>query len=313
VTLCHRILCTLLFCCIPLFAKPVAKAGPFEFHSNFWLNLHHFLYEQALHKSPPPPDLAKAVEFYRRSMVSRDLLFDLHMRSIDTELAEDETLPKLVVAGEDAALYEALNSTAAAYRAQWWTTHDQANRTWIAAAVPLVQQYAPQLMKQLATVYEVPWPKDLIRVDVSEYANWAGAYTYSYSWNRVHEIISSVNDGYRGYAALEMLFHEATHGMVPADSGRLADAIAKAAKANRVTPPKDLLHIFIFYTAGELTKRDLANDYVPYAEKKGLYRGSWVRWHGRIQNYWKQHLDGTLSLDEAVNKIVVNEPRPRAK
>ena len=78
------------------------------------------------------------------------------------------------------------------------------------------------------------WPKDPIRVDVSEYANWAGAYTYTYGWSRVHEIVSSADPADQGDAALEILFHEATHGFVPADSGRLADKSLPPLQAQHV-------------------------------------------------------------------------------
>lgn len=311
----QRLACIACFLSRAIWAAPVVQAGPFEFHSDFWLNLHHFLYEQALHQNSRE-DLAgadkiawdKALAFYRHSMIGHDLLLDPRMQSIDTELAEDETLSKLVVNGEDGALWDTLNSVAPTYRAHWWSAHDQANRQWIAAALPLVQRYAPLLMKQLTTVYETTWPKDPIRVDAAEYANWAGAYTYTYGWSRVHEIISSADPAIQGNAALEMLFHEASHGFVPSNSGRLADQISAASKRMGVLTPRDLLHIFIFYTAGELTRRDLAaagvNNYFPYADAKHLYQDGWASWHSSIAVYWKQHIDGTLSLSDAVNKIV---------
>ena len=159
----------------------MAQAGPFEFHSDFWLNLHHYLYEQALHQTKTRDDVTgadkaawdKAVNFYRASMVKHDLLFDPHMQAIDTELAEDETLPKLVVNGADGNLWETLNSVAAIYRAHWWSGHDQANRSFVAAAIPLVQRFSGQLIRQMTTAYESPWPRDPVRVDLAEYANWA--------------------------------------------------------------------------------------------------------------------------------------------
>ena len=175
-----RLACLALLLLSPKLRAAPAPAGPFEFHSDFWLNLHHFLYEQAGHPTKPLADLTaaekaawgNAVTFYRRSITPHDLLLDPHMQSIDTELAEDESLPKLVVNGPDGNLWETLNSVAAIYRAHWWPAQDQANRAFIAAAVPLVQRYAPLLMKQLSTVYEAAWPKDPVRVDLAEYANW---------------------------------------------------------------------------------------------------------------------------------------------
>jgi hypothetical protein len=306
------VLCWLVGCLIALRAAPgVATAGPFEFHSGFWINLHHFLYEQALHETN---DLTgtdrvawdKAVGFYRQKMIQHDLIFDSQMRQVDSELAIDETLPTLPYSGLDGELRTNLLAVAPIYRSHWWATHDRANRAWIMEASPLVRQYGDVLIKQIETAYEVSWPKGPVRVDVVEYANWAGAYTFT--WTSVHEIVSSADAANHGNAAIEILFHEAMHGLVYDRSGLLADLLAARAKAHGVMLPKDLVHIFIFYTAGELVRRDLAGngvkDYMPYADKKGLYRGDWARWRDAIRLYWKPHLDGSMSFDDAVNKVV---------
>src|SRR5450432_1851693 len=111
----QRIVSAALLISSGIWADPVAQAGPFEFHSDFWLNLHHFLYEQALHPHEPltgGDKIAwdKALEFYRYSMERHDLLREVRMLSIDIELAEDETLPKLVGNNAETALWQTLNS-----------------------------------------------------------------------------------------------------------------------------------------------------------------------------------------------------------
>src|SRR5689334_22793015 len=68
----------------------------FEFHSNFWINLHHFLYRLAQPAGPPlrtpllPPSgilgveeqqvWNEAISFYRDHVIQHDLLFDDEMR-----------------------------------------------------------------------------------------------------------------------------------------------------------------------------------------------------------------------------------------
>ena len=49
-----------------------------------------------------------------------------------------------------------------------------------------------------------------------------------------------------------MLFHEATHAIVP-----LFQLISQAATTQKVTVPPQLSHAVLFYTAGELTAREL--------------------------------------------------------
>src|ERR1700733_2775651 len=68
VNVCLAVLCVL----------PAARADTtFEFNSGFWINLHHFLYEQALVDTPSAsaaPAWQKGVDYYRREIVKRDLL-----------------------------------------------------------------------------------------------------------------------------------------------------------------------------------------------------------------------------------------------
>jgi hypothetical protein len=302
----------------------VATVGPFEFHSDFWINLHHFLYQQALQGSgggvPPNSPLEtanlspnersawiNALKFYQQSMINHDLLSDPGMNAVDTILANAEGSDSLESTALNDGLKKVLDAAAPVYRAHWWSEHDRANRFWIAAVTPLVRSLGPELIQQLSTAYSVAWPKQPIRVDVAGYANWSGAYTFTS--DRVHTIISSVNPSNQGFAALEMLFHEASHGMVSSKSGHLADLIAQESKSDGIPVPADLVHAMIFFTAGELARRDLAavgvTNYQPYATKNNLYtRAGWTRYESALELYWLPHLDGKVPLDVATIEIV---------
>jgi hypothetical protein len=90
----------------------------FDFRSGFWINLHHFLYWQALsseaQKGSHPTALNKtdaeelprqspgarsiwnaAVSYYANSQITRDLLFDREMEAIKNQLEDAETSPDL--------------------------------------------------------------------------------------------------------------------------------------------------------------------------------------------------------------------------
>lgn len=304
--------------------KGVATVGPFEFHSDFWINLHHFLYQQALQSSPQslnpngPLEAGKltaseqsewtsVLTFYRQSMVEHDLLSDPGMNAIDTVLADAEGSDSLDSTGLNDALKKVLDDAAPIYRAHWWRGHDKANRFWIEMVTPLVHELGARMMSQLTSAYNVAWPKQPIRVDVAVYANWAGGYTFT--GDRVHSVISSVDPSYQGFAALEMLFHEASHGMMPEDSDHLAGVIAQESKSDGIPVPRDLVHAMIFFTAGEFARRDLAtvgvSHYQPYAMKNGLYpRSGWTRYKSALELYWMPHLDGKAPLDVSLVEIV---------
>jgi len=301
-----------------------ATVGPFEFHSGFWINLHHFLYQQALQNAEGPPvpnalmnapqlsaaeqsQWGQAVAFYRQSMIEHDLLSDPGMNAIDTVLGHAEGSASLDSSGLKDDLVKVLEEAAPIYLAHWWSGHDRANRFWIRTVTPMVLALGPALAKQLSTAYHVPWLAQPIRVDVAVYANWAGAYTYTS--DHVHTIISSVDPSYQDFAALEMLFHEASHGMVSEKSGHIADQIARECKSDGIPVPQDLVHVMIFFTAGEFARRDLASvgvaHYQPYAIKNSLYpRSGWTRYASALDLFWIPHLDGKAPLDVSIVEVI---------
>jgi hypothetical protein len=301
---------------------------PFEFHSGFWLNLHHFLYEQALLRkrggnsgqaagvvASPDGKLSSeqqrlwsaAVDYYASALIKRDLLFDEGMIVMNDQLAESEGAADLSKSGLSSDLIKVLESVAPVYRALWWPKHDRANRFWIAVVTPLVQQFGGTLIKQLTAAYKAKWPSEVIRVDVAEYANWAGAYTTFGRGEKVHTTICSTDSGNQSFAALEILFHEASHWMVGPNNGPVARAIAREAGARNKPVPKDLWHAIIFYTTGELTRRNLSeygvSDYTPTAYR-GLYARAWPNLQRPLETYWQPYLEGTVDFDKAVSNLV---------
>ena len=128
----------LLLGCLPA----AAQQTTFDFHSNFWVNLHHFLYEQAIAKTPEASesvDWQHALEAYRRDITPHELLsrdiagINSALSTVDIDNAES-----LKGSGLDAELVGILEKAAPVYRARWWPQHNRANLAWIAAATPLV-------------------------------------------------------------------------------------------------------------------------------------------------------------------------------
>lgn len=168
---------------------------PFEFHSGFWTNLHHFIYEQAILRkraassgqttnsaTNPNHQLSSeqrqlwdaALDYYMNTMIKRDLLFDGDMLIINEQLAAFEGARDLSKSGLSNDLIKILESVAPVYRVHWWPQHDKANRFWIAVVTPLVQQFSHTLINQLTAAFKAKWPTNLIRVNVAEYARWSG-------------------------------------------------------------------------------------------------------------------------------------------
>ena len=320
-----------LLCCAAAGSTTSQPATPptlqrpqlFAMQSSFWVNLHHFLYVTArarrgLDASRPTvtsaladtagfgaltaamrADWDTALAYYTRTIAERDILFDSALVVVNVALSRvaGDSLGGLIL---DRDLARALERGAPAYRALWWPRHDAANRKWMAAVQPLLDQHGDSAAAWEARAFAVAWPNEPVPVDITAYANWAGAYTTE---GPSHITISSLNADNQGTAAFEILFHEVLHTM----DRPLFERYRSAAREQSKRMLRDPTHPFIFYTAGEVSRR-LFPGHVPYAEAVGL----WQRAQGLgamralLQRHWQPWLDGQLTLDEALRRIAVD-------
>lgn len=221
-----------------------------------------------MHRPPSSPVWQNAVKYYRGEVIKLDLMAD-EAAQTNNRLSNLEDKSSLQDSGLPPGLIAVLESAAPYYREHWWPRHNRANRAWIAAVAPLVTKYGESLKKELATAYQTNWPATAIRVDVTEYANWAGAYA---TLRPTYITISSVNTGNQGDAALEIVFHEASHAI----AGKIRTALTDEAKAqNKLFRRREFWHAVLFYTTGEIVRHHL-DGYTPYALKNGLYDRAWA-------------------------------------
>jgi hypothetical protein len=314
-----RVILLLLAMALPLPA-PAAAAEPqvdsqygplpvFELHSGFWINLHHTLYGQARQSrdgrgSPsgtgatthrtPSEQLAwdAAVSYYAANYQDKDLLFNTELILLKNQLGDFEQCDELsgakkktCDAGLPAKLTHILDAAAPVYRAHEWPEHDRVNRKWIAGVSPLVRTKGVELSERLAEIYQTRWPKERIRVDVSAFANYAGAYT---TLDPLRVLISSTDPRNQGDSALEVLFHEASNGIA------------------------EPVQLAIFYTTGEIIKPVVngenanvdGSEYTPYAFRERLYQRGWDDYLKLLTRFWQPYLDGKATFDDAIAHIV---------
>jgi hypothetical protein len=310
---------TLLLVTADLRAAEVTRAGPYAFHSSFWINLHETLMEQAAAKEAPdlgglPERDAEAwraaLDVYRKNKSGWNITFDRPMaimHDVLTQVADDAAAPAL-----REPLGAALLQAAPVYRRHFWPADDRANRFWIGYAAAMVRDAGEELARGHAKAYGAPWP-EAVRVDVAAHAGPFGAYTMMGQLAGVHETIASRVSGNGGLAALEVVVHEASHALVSPAQGRVAEAIQKHADRLGIEPPPDLWHAILFATSSELTRRALrergVEGYTPTVYD--LYARVWPRYREPIEKYWLGYLDGGLGFDEAIGKIVEAAPKPR--
>jgi hypothetical protein len=220
-------------------AALVALGPTFAFYSDRATNLHDFLVLNARSREPVEPSsecldglsaeqraaFEHAREHYNvfATPAGNRLLLALRYRLAgfgDAGLADAGAI--------DAALAE-VQAAAPAYEKCWWPAHDARNRRWIAAVEPLVAAHEDSLTERLTELYGQSLARPL-PLDVVSYGSFSGADSVV---DPDHLLVSSVAPANDGYAALEVLFHEASHTLFgPRVDGQLWTDLRAAAQAD---------------------------------------------------------------------------------
>lgn len=297
----------------------------FSFHSDPWINLHHFLYQwsradlgigegRTAVAVPEREELRnlnegerkaweEALVFYRARVAERDHFDDGMLELKDALLALDGD-PSASPPDDIPGVARALERAMPVYLTRWWPAHDRANRTWIGEVGPLVRDNEAGFPILAARSFGGRWPEGLRRVDVSAYANWQGGYT---SVRPTHVMIISTSPKTQGLKGMEIAFHEVCHDDEVQGPSR-AD-IRQAFATLGVEPNPNLWHALIFYTSGVYSRRIARAlgeaDYVPHMVREGIsgfagWRGIWEA----LDAEWPAVLQGTRDRREALAAVV---------
>jgi hypothetical protein len=208
-----------------------------------------------------------------------------------------------------------LEAAAPIYRAHWWADQDRANRRWVARVAPLIREQGVGLSQRLADIYQSTWPKAKIRVEVCAFATASGAFT---TLSPLRVTISSTEARNQAPESLEVLFHEASHGIaLPVE-----DAIARECRQRDKPIPRDLWHALIFYTTNEVlspvleesgpdpqsgepipAKQARLSSVPPNLREKFTQRG-WEEYIRLLDVYWQPYLDGKVRFEDAIAHLV---------
>ena len=302
----------------------VAATPDYTFHSDFWLNLHHYLYgiagggpderagfdaeAVACFEALPEEQAAAwqaAEAYYHEHMGERHHRTDPLMRSLRYMMAN--LAATYDPAPQQADVLALLGDAAPAYRACLWEMHDQRNRKRIAELIGLLAVYGPALQAELSRHYQEAWPEALM-VDVASYSDFAGMNTASGRTIPSHMMLASTEPDLEAFKGLEMVLHEATHAIFGARWGTVTEHLLAACEALGVDPPRNLWHALSFYTAGEVVARvaRAAGDesFEPYAKRTGMFDRPYRGYLEPIEQHWQPYLDGAVDLPTALSNVV---------
>jgi hypothetical protein len=296
-----------------------APAPIFRFEADgFWLNLHHFLYvlgrdqnnapdRQRRAVVQAPVDQANglkglsqsaiqswegAVRFYAGGLSKQDTVFDDQLVDVTNAMrvAPDATADALKV---DPALRAELISASSTYRMVWWPKHRAENHARVRDLTKLIDQHGAAVLAYITRAYQEAWPRAGYPINISAYANWAGAY----STRGDLLVVSSLDEGTTGPLGLEIVFHEAMHQW----DQQMLTRLERLSKAHGTPAPRSgITHALIWYTAAEAV-RSVVPAHVGYAEAGGMWKQKGLGgFKAGLDTHWKPYLDGQGSLDAAL-------------
>ncbi len=279
----------------------------FLFHNNFWVNLH-----QRLQAGGSGGSGRSGGSDVYAALAKLNPVFDAKLVAINDALGRmSGDAASVTDASIEAAVRAALNAAAPAYRADVWPKQRAQNDGWIADMTTRVDRHGAALITALARAYHTDWPSKPILVDVSGDAGPVGGYTTNSgpAGFSAHTTIAPGGEGAAGDMGLEMIVHEASHAVDAAIMRAIDDECA----AQKVRAPRNLWHALIFYTTGELVRKEVGMvgdaHYMPYAYRFDVYSKGMEKDRAALEQDWQPWLDGKVTFEEALTNLVRDATR----
>ncbi|HEX4964529.1 MAG TPA: hypothetical protein VF173_27180 [Thermoanaerobaculia bacterium] len=312
---------------------PVVTTPHFAFYSDFDTNLNDALIAAGVARKGGKPELFHAGDevacfdklppsaraawngavAYYKEIISPASWSDRQQHLIRVQLAGFDEELKDAEARQFIEIARSFRAAATpAYKACRWAAQDEKNRRWIEERKSQLAADEQKIAPRLEQLYRKPWNGLPIPVDVVETVDWSGANSILRDPAGGHLLIST---SYQGPAALEVVFHEASHLLMGREAP-VQQALDSAARAVDFRLPGDLWHVLLFYTTGEAVRRILDDDgkpgYTPMVYAIMDRAPSWASYRKALDSGWRPYIDGQRTLPEAAASLIeeLRKPKP---
>jgi len=211
-----------------------------------------------------------------------------------------QKLAAALVQGEPAFadLWKEHEKRTSAARERWRAQVAPKERELLAFHLASLGMRDPRLAIPVYLVAEAPWP---------------GAVTHLDDAGR--GVCFVAVDPEPGTRLFETVLHEATHALDVATGdesalGALRKKLAAAGHGPGDEAYHDLPHTLMFVQAAESIRRVIDPAHVDYGESEKLYERMGASAEA-VRGFWRDHLDGNLSLEPALDGIVASLAAPR--
>ena len=241
-----------------------------SFHNNFWVNLHHFFYEQAtgqqkakalgdgIHISDREDSLAltslepgdlhkfdKVLTFYKSKVVDQPLIRSGKL------LAWLENIPEINEVSDTAYGSEfsmVLGLASEVYGKYFWDKHSRQNEILLERFLELLAKTEDTVLSKMEKLSGNQW-KGRVRVDICRFGNWAGAYSPADD----NIVVSTIDPSMNSTLFVEFVFHESSH-LLFGRSCAFRKSLKSARERIQTNAPHQLWHAAMFFLCGRATE-----------------------------------------------------------
>ena len=300
----------------------IGQSDRYVFYSNFWVNMHHFLYNQSLAIKEAKGDkpigqfewkkisssekeiLNTVFNYYQDSLLQYDLRTgDVHFyfKKWCIGFSEKNNLPKFE---HNDSINTYLNLVKPIYQKYFWPKHNAANKKVLSDNLALIKKYENRAVERLEELTQHEWVKEKIRVDVSFHSKLERPYTNTHGG--VHVVMDSGNNARPKGNWLELLFHETSHHLIFPSKCYVGDLIKKTAEETGMKAPRQLWHAYLFYFTGVVTREYMIEegftDYELYMVRERPFY--WV--YPWLDKYLPKYINGEASLEEVTKELITD-------
>ncbi len=310
-------------------AQEAPETRYFRFHSNYWLNLHHFLYQKAeggqlrklqedglafpnigeakawnnLSRSDRSV-LEEAIDFYKQNLIDKTLRRDLGKVRLWLKIQPENGT--LIDTTHSLSLASILNSVSPIYKEHFWKLHDRSNKRIIDRHLTTIGGIESTVIPKMEALSANKWPSTVIvRVDICAYANWAGAYTSTRP--EMNIVISSLDPLNEGSYFVETVLHEGTHLLYKYGDSPVRERIFDMAEELKMDFPSNLWHAVLFYLCGKATQDELKKSGIDHKMimdvKKIFSRYNTSAFRNTLTNYYNREIDLDRTIFELLNTL----------
>lgn len=298
---------------------PIAETKHYEFYVNYWFNMHHLLYHEAVLTTNFDSSLVdveltaeerlaldEAVRFYAENMISQDLRAGKYMGEFRSWIIKQG--PRLTNIPERFRVQmSAMNKFDAVYRRHFWSAHEAACQTIVSANIQLIQATEQAFVDRMSALARESWRAKPIPVNVTYLGkiNARDLKNRSYTVFRpLNVVMNTAGDDEVEGSWVDHLYLAASRHMIQRGTNFVGGTINNVAEVNEIESPRPLWQAYLSYMSCQVTQELLTKEGIDYPYNYMERNNSHAAYSSYLEEHLTAYMNGEQTLADVTLKIL---------